>query len=183
MKTSGRPSTLRTVGVLTLMVALSTFLLISYNTVLEAATAEAEDPTNLILQEVMPEATEFKPVLDEQGKPIYYEAFDDEGNPLGYGFIFRSPGMWGSIKYAGGMDLDFKLTGMKVLAQGETPGLGSRIEEPWFQEQFKGLSVEDVKLKKEGGKVDAITGATTTSKAVVDAMSKEMALIIELAGG
>lgn len=183
MKTSGEPSALRTVATLTLMVGLSTFFLISYNNFILARNPRSEAGIQHILKQVVPGAIEFKSVIDEKGKVIYYEAFDDSGKQMGYGFIFSSPGMWSEITYGGGLDLDFKLTGMKIVEQGETPGLGARIEELWFQDQFKGLSAEEIELTKYGGKVDAITGATTTSKAVVDAIKWEILTIKSIAGG
>jgi Na+-transporting NADH:ubiquinone oxidoreductase subunit C len=66
---------------------------------------------------------------------------------------------------------------LKVLAHGETPGLGGRIEEAWFQDQFKGLDVSaGVKVEKEkkgvAGEVDAIAGATRTGNAVMTIINK-----------
>jgi Na+-transporting NADH:ubiquinone oxidoreductase, subunit NqrC len=62
------------------------------------------------------------------------------------------------------------------ISQNETPGLGGRIEENWFKEQFKSEKLIDGRItvtaigqadeNHENGKVDAITGATQTSKAV-----------------
>lgn len=183
MKTSDKTTALRTVLILTLMVGLSASLLIPYHNYIEANNPKEEWITNLILEQVIPGATEFKPVINEKDEIIYYEAFDEEGKQRGYGLIFTGQGMWGEIKYAGGIDLEYKLTGVTVLEQGETPGLGARIEEQWFQEQFKGLKAEEVELKKFGGEVNAITGATTTSKAVVDAIKKEMNSIQSITGG
>jgi len=66
-----------------------------------------------------------------------------------------------------------------IVSNTETPGLGSRIEEDFFTNRFEGLSVSDVKLSKEGGKVDAITGATISSKAVTDAVQRGLEEKIE----
>jgi electron transport complex protein RnfG len=59
------------------------------------------------------------------------------------------------------------------LSQQETPGLGARIvevrpggEKPWFTSQFEGKSGDELRLKKDGGGIDAITGATISSRAV-----------------
>ncbi len=183
MTTSNKSSPKRTVIMLTLMVGLSTFLLISFNNFVEARKPKAEGQIKTILEQVVPGATEFKPVTDDEEEIIYYEAYDEEGKQRGYGFIFTGQGMWGEIRYAAGIDQEYKLTGMTVLDQSETPGLGARIEEPWFKEQFQGLKAEEIELKKFGGKIDTITGATTTSKAVVDAMKNEMIRMENKIGG
>jgi len=82
-------------------------------------------------------------------------------------------GLWGPIQAMVGFDpQDRRLVGIAFLAHQETPGLGARIEEPWFRAQFRGLAWP-VALAAEGqprteGEFDAITGATITSAAVRD---------------
>jgi electron transport complex protein RnfG len=58
-----------------------------------------------------------------------------------------------------------------VLEQKETPGLGTKMTEDKFLNQFKGINISDFKLavKKDGGDVDALTGATISSRAFCDA--------------
>ncbi len=58
---------------------------------------------------------------------------------------------------------------MGVTTFRETPGVGARVKtEPSFASQFKGLPfVEPVKLKSEGGRIDALSGATVSSRGVV----------------
>ncbi len=62
----------------------------------------------------------------------------------------------------------------KALLNNETPGLGSLYDEPPFKTQFEGLQIKNnnLKVKKDGGEIDAITGATITSRAVCDAVLK-----------
>jgi len=62
---------------------------------------------------------------------------------------------------------------MSVTTHSETPGLGSRAkDDPSFREQFKGLSiVEPVKVKPDGGQIDAVSGATITSRGVCQGVS------------
>jgi electron transport complex protein RnfG len=68
-----------------------------------------------------------------------------------------------------GLDLTGRIVGLKVAsaAEGmkETPGLGLKATEDWFARQFVGLDSATA-LKKEGGTIDAISGATITSRAV-----------------
>ena len=64
----------------------------------------------------------------------------------------------------------------KVLQASETPGLGMKLKTPEFSGQFSGKDGSALKVKKDGGDIDAITSATITSravcKAIADAQSK-----------
>ena len=65
-----------------------------------------------------------------------------------------------------GVDLNNKITGIGIISQQETPGLGSNIEKESFLSQFIGKGIEDLNIKKDGGKIDAVTGATISSRAI-----------------
>ena len=64
----------------------------------------------------------------------------------------------------------------KVLQASETPGLGMKLKTPEFSDQFSGKDGSALKVKKDGGDIEAITSATITSravcKAIADAQSK-----------
>lgn len=89
-----------------------------------------------------------------------------------YAHVFQGNGLWGPIVGVIAVDAAVtKIVGIDFVSQSETPGLGARIEEEWFKEQFRGKSVEKglIVTKARSGaenEVDAITGATSTSKAV-----------------
>ncbi len=97
----------------------------------------------------------------------------EDGSIAGYAFPFKGPGLWGTIEGYLGIAADGKtLTGIVFTAHSETPGLGGRIDEDWFKEQFRGLTVPAsgaMSLKDAGGAgdIDAITGATFTSRSVL----------------
>ncbi|HKJ66122.1 MAG TPA: RnfABCDGE type electron transport complex subunit G [Desulfopila sp.] len=78
-------------------------------------------------------------------------------------------GYGGDLKLMIGIDLvSGRQTGLEVVSHSETPGLGARIEEPGFRRQWQGLPSEGkVALTGNGGEIDAISGATTTSRAAV----------------
>jgi electron transport complex protein RnfG len=60
-----------------------------------------------------------------------------------------------------------KLIGLGVTSHNETPGLGARAKtDASFAEQFKGLPAGEIKVTKDGGKINALSGATITSRAV-----------------
>ncbi len=107
--------------------------------------------------------------------PVVYGAYSDSGRFVGYAVDAEGPGFQDTIHLLFGYDPDTRtITGMHVLESRETPGLGDRIyKDPQFVAQFEVLAVEpDVVLVKGGAtadnEVDVITGATISSKAVVN---------------
>ena len=104
-----------------------------------------------------------------------YGGYDEAGAFLGYAVPGAGAGFQDTIRLIFGYDPDAEeVTGMQVLESRETPGLGDRIyKDPEFVDEFHGLAVkpEPVLVKGEGeapNEVDAITGATISSQAVVD---------------
>ncbi len=87
---------------------------------------------------------------------------------------FSDGGFGGKVELIIGMLMDGTVTGYKVIEQKETPGLGSKIAEKKFAGQFVGLNAyqDQFKLQKDGGEIDAVTGATISSRAVIDAVQK-----------
>ncbi len=66
------------------------------------------------------------------------------------------------------------INNISVVQQNETPGLGTKMKEPKFKDQFNKINPADFKLKvkKDGGEVDAITAATISSRAFCDAVDR-----------
>lgn len=151
------------------------------------------------LSVVLPKATEFKSkTATVEGKPFdYMEGLDSSGQMIGYVAEDGSAGYSSIIKVMVGLDKEFNIVAIKVVSQKETPGLGDKVNEvlskktivgmvsgkkydekglrPWFQVQFDGKKTP-VLVKKDGGDIEAITGATISSRAVCravnDAVSK-----------
>jgi electron transport complex protein RnfG len=76
-----------------------------------------------------------------------------------------------------GFTPDGAISNIEVLEHKETPGLGTKMTLPAFKNQFKGLKISDLqgeklKVKKDGGTVDAITAATISSRAFCDAVNR-----------
>lgn len=80
-------------------------------------------------------------------------------------------GFSGLVKIMVGFKPNGNIENIVVLEQKETPGLGTKMTEAKFLQQFKGVNVSAYKLKvkKDGGDVDALTGATISSRAFCDA--------------
>ncbi len=119
------------------------------------------------LQELLPCATTF----EEKEKNTVWIGYKN-GKKIGIIFKIAPKGYGGPIETMVGVDIEGKITGVRFAsaAEGlkETPGLGMRILEPWFKNQFIGKKENDLYIEKEGGKIQAITAATITSKAVTD---------------
>ena len=95
------------------------------------------------------------------------------GEPIGHAFMAQGRGYGGTIDILIGLKPDNKsLQGIKIITQQETPGLGAKIINASFLDQFRGISVNEVDLSRNGGKIDAITGATISSTAVVEGVKK-----------
>jgi Na+-transporting NADH:ubiquinone oxidoreductase subunit C len=107
-----------------------------------------------------------------------------------YGFRFRGLGFWGPVEGILAIRPDLSRTvGIVILEQSETPGLGGRIAEPVFTEQFRrGLTVSPnprgpyLRLGSagtpdpEGRQVDAVTGATQTSMAMERVLNQQLGI-------
>jgi Na+-transporting NADH:ubiquinone oxidoreductase subunit C len=110
----------------------------------------------------------------------------DTGN---IGFVFSGTGFWDRITGIMVLSPDLsKVMNIQFLDQKETPGLGARIEEGWFVDQFKGVPIAwDQPVDKRiivgpapnpnaKNRVDAITGATQTSLALMRFLNSELEL-------
>ncbi len=111
-------------------------------------------------------------------KEDYYEIYG-AGDITGYAFVAEGNGYGGAISILVGINKDFIIQKISVLSNTETPGLGSRVAEDFFTDQFKGLTQQDIRLSKDGGKIDAITGATISSTAVTEAVRQSLEVRIE----
>lgn len=91
-----------------------------------------------------------------------------ESGALGWALTGVGKGYGGAIELLVGVDTARAIKEVIIISHTETPGLGDKVLKDSFRGKFKGLLPEDVKLRKFGGKVDAITGATISSKAVTE---------------
>ena len=80
----------------------------------------------------------------------------------------------GNLTIMVGVDNTGACSGISITSTGETSGLGSNASKPDFQAQFVGKTGE-VKVTKDGGDIDALTGATITSRGVCEAVTSAIA--------
>ncbi len=106
-----------------------------------------------------------------------YEYFTPEGETIAYAIPFTGAGLWGSISGYMGVSADLdEITGVVFTDQRETPGLGGRIDELAYREQFRDIRISNDTTLTYGedgeNKIDAITGATSTSNAVLKILNE-----------
>ena len=96
------------------------------------------------------------------------------GTPTGVVFMVSAVGYGGTIDLMVGLSPEGTITGVQVLKHTETPGLGAKITEEKFLQQFTAKNVQNTNwsLKKEGGDIDQISGATISPQAVVKALNR-----------
>jgi len=118
--------------------------------------------------------------VDNAGFQIY-KVKDDEDKLIGYSLVYDGNGFQGKIRVMMGLSGDMKkLTMYEVLEQSETPGLGTKILDDPFKKQFSGLiaepKIEWVKGKapSKPNEIQTITGATISSKAIVDIINNAL---------
>ena len=133
---------------------------------------------NQARQEVLAQASVFQQA--KIGQYSFVKGLDANRKLKGYVLKVSSRGYSSDIKLLVGLDDKFNLVGLKVLAQAETPGLGTKITQPWFTKQFLGKPLNVLAVKKDGGELDSITGATITSRAAVNGVRKEIELFKNL---
>lgn len=110
-----------------------------------------------------------------------FEVKDTSGRLLGYAFLAEGNGYQGPIKMIAGIEPDLKtLAGIEILEARETPGLGMEIAGDKFKAKFKGLKAEPEitylknKPATKPGEIQAITGATVSSAAVVSILNEKI---------
>lgn len=102
-----------------------------------------------------------------------YRGVGKDGSTVGYVFVItNSNGYSGDIKLSLGIKADGTVYGIAFTELNETPGKGSLAAEPAFKDQFNARLVDEFELNGSGDNgIDAITGATITSNAVLDAVN------------
>ncbi len=162
-----------TVVVLVSVVALTLIDGITSERILEAQADEVKQ----MLGSLFPSLDSYE-LSNDTGR---YAVLED-GSRIGIAFMTQAIGYGGPIDILVGLGPDHTLRGIRIISQQETPGLGARIVETGFLDQYVGLAVDDLALRKDGGSVDAITGATISSTAVTDRLREAILEMIEEGG-
>jgi len=180
------PRLIRLVITLALAGLFSGLLIVGvYEITLAPITANREASLRRAVLEVIPGSTRMQPLVwggttldpvvkPEAGALVIYAGYDDAGVFQGYGIPAHGPGFQDDIALIFGYaPAERKIVGLVILESRETPGLGDKIykDEAWVT-AFRSLAVDpEVVVVKDGAQtanqIDAITGATISSNAVV----------------
>jgi len=127
-------------------------------------------------------------------QPLYFKSEGSAGTV--WAGAFTGPGLWGNVTLALAFDAAItRIVGYSPVAQVETPGLGARIADQWFIDQFTGQKVPASgvfklvagsgtgDLDKNNDTVDGVTGATVTTNAVRDILNAAVAEMKTLTAG
>ncbi|NBF39337.1 MAG: FMN-binding protein [Spirochaetes bacterium] len=128
--------------------------------------------------------------LDRDDTTIFRATVDGE---TVYAKEFAGSGLWGTIEGVLGVNGEVSRTvGLEIINHNETPGLGGRITEAWFKEQFAGEQIAEAGIAFTAGdgdtdpansEVDGITGATRTTESMERIVNSEIDRIDSLLGG
>ena len=153
------------------------------------AAAETAKKTEAI-KNVLPKFNELKETMVksalEDVEIPFYLAYDANNNFIGAAVeTFTNKGFSGNISLMVGILADGTVNNISVLQHAETPGLGSKMSEPSFKDQFNNKHADsfNFNVKKDGGDVDAITAATISSRAFCDAVNRAISTFENNKGG
>lgn len=144
--------------------------------------------TREALKQVLPEFDETEVLRDTiENLPVTVHTASEKGRVVGYAVeSMTKNGFSGVIRLMVGFAPDGQILNIRVLEQAETPGLGTKMVDAGnpLEKSFVGRNPAQMKLgvKKDGGDVDALTAATISSRAYVDAVSRAYKAYCEKAG-
>ena len=136
---------------------------------------------NEALAATLPGATEFKEIPPKEGAGIIKEIYEgsDGGKTVGYNCTVTPKGYGGPLELIVGISNEGRVMDIKILSHSETPGLGAKAEETPFAGQFKDKLFDKLFVTKTPpeaeDQIEAISGATITSSAVVSGVNVALA--------
>lgn len=132
---------------------------------------------------LFPRAAMFNPVMDGE-KLLYYEVYDSRNLLVGYAFMIKVLTCPDMLKVYGVLDLNYKVIGVDVepsevdIPHGYVTWWSKQVSSNEFEGQFDGLTIEELYIDRDGGKVHAVSGATLSSRAVTEAIRRKISAII-----
>ncbi|GIM29694.1 electron transport complex subunit G [Clostridium polyendosporum] len=137
---------------------------------------------NQAMKALVKDAESFKTV---DGKKDWFVAQKD-GKVVAYVVPAESKGFDGEIKMLVAVTTDGKIIDYDILSSNETPGLGDNASKEPFKKQFKDKKIEDLIVVKDPSNINniqAITGATISSRAVTKGIKEAAEQVVEYTGG
>ncbi len=200
---SDKKSIVRDAMRLTVITLVSGLLLgLVYQITLKPRNAAAAKATNDAYKAVFEDAASFKDYADFDAdkatalvKKAGYdnisisacvEADDKSGKSLGYVITVVTKSYGGNATFSMGVTNDGTMNGYKITDISDTPGLGMKSTEPKFMDQFKGISIGKYTVTKGtpgDNEIQAISGATITSRAITNGVDAGFEYFKSIAGG
>ena len=175
--------------ILTLITAVSGFALGTvYEVTKEPIRLSEEQAKKDACRIAFPEAEEFE-VVEVENDPAVNEVYSAMENGEQTGYVITTTdkqGYGGDIKISVGIRTDGTTNGISILSINETAGLGMKAKEPQFYEQYMNKDTDKFYVSKDGGEgtpIDAIGGATITSRAMTSAVNTALAYYNDVLGG
>jgi electron transport complex protein RnfG len=181
------PSTFPNMLIVLTVVALVSALALAFT---YTATKEARELAKLkktltALEKVLPEFNN-QPNDEKYGvsgfEELEFYPAKKDGNRVGTAIkTYSDAGFGERIWIMVGFDANNKIINTWVIEQKETPGLGTKMKDAKFRDQFNGkdLASFKIRVKKDGGEVDAITAATISSRAFCEALERAYSALIK----
>ena len=187
-----KDSIVRDTLILTVITLIAGLLLgLVYQITKEPIAQQEESAKTEAYKAVFAEADSFEPIVEAEDADLsayleqngfsqsineIMEAKDASGEVLGYAINITTPeGYGGDITFSLGVKNDGTLNGIEILSISETAGLGMNAQKPEWKGQFAGKKADVFSVTKDGAssddQINAISGATITSRAVTNAVN------------
>ena len=148
--------------------------LVNYVTADTIAEQIAQKAENAMLQVLEADSYEPLDVPEESAVTADYRAGD-----RGYVVRVAPNGFGGAIDMMVGVDVSGAVTGVAIVSQSETASLGANCTREDFRAQFTGKT-GTLSVSKDGGEIEALTGATVTSRAVTEGVNTALEFVQEV---
>ena len=176
-------------GITLFIICIVTAFLLAYTNQITAPKIKAlsEKNANETRMKVLTEAKDFdeEKLKTDSGEVTYYIGKSADGETVGYVFTTVQKGYGGDVTVMTGINADGVVEGIEPLELSETAGLGMKATGEDFKNQFKGKSGEIgvAKSNPQDNEIQALTGATITSKAVTSAVNTALGYFENIKGG
>lgn len=136
---------------------------------------------------VLPDAKSFEE--ESKNEQIFFKGLDENGDIVGYTFTTKAKGYGGDIEVMTGISHTTNaVSGVVILSQNETPGLGANaVNESFTNQYLQNLEFDNFLVVKNqppnSGEIQALTGSTITSQAVTDAVNEALSIYNQIKGG
>jgi Na+-translocating ferredoxin:NAD+ oxidoreductase subunit G len=166
-------------GILFTITAIAGLLLgAAHSVTLEPIAKQDQMAKAAALKVILPKAEEFKDKkVALEGTVTEVNEGTSSGKTTGYAIKVAPKGYGGAIQMMVGISTEGKVEGIKILSHSETPGLGANAPQPKFSGQFAGKPTEKEltvvkKAPSANNEIEAISGATISSKAVTSGVNE-----------